>query len=48
MTRDGLNEVKTSLREDRDADDKALDRRLEASSDDPAAAGAALLAALGL
>ena len=38
----------TSLRNDRDTDDLALDKRLESSSDEPDAAGAALLKRLGL
>jgi hypothetical protein len=37
-----------SLRDDRDAEDAALDRRLTLASDDPDAVGAALLARLGL
>lgn len=42
------NDNTTTLREDRDADDRALDAKGDAQSDDPDAAGAALLARLGL
>jgi bifunctional DNA-binding transcriptional regulator/antitoxin component of YhaV-PrlF toxin-antitoxin module len=38
----------TSLRADRAADDAALDQRIDSSSKDPQAAGAALLSRLGL
>lgn len=38
----------SSLREDRDADDAALDSRLATASADPEAAGAAVLARIGL
>lgn len=45
---DAAQEGVPSLRDDRDADDAALDRRLAAASEDPDAAGAALLTHLGL